>query len=74
MSETPHTAKGKSVGELLAPSLPPLSEPDTADAESFLADMLLIFPILGFLEGIACRGVRPPLLQVRARDPLMPIA
>jgi hypothetical protein len=30
-----------------APGLPPLSEPDTADAESFLADMLLIFPILG---------------------------
>jgi hypothetical protein len=30
-----------------APSLPPLSEPDTADAESFLADMLVIFPILG---------------------------
>jgi hypothetical protein len=30
-----------------APSLPPLSEPDTADAESFLTDMLLIFPILG---------------------------
>ena len=30
-----------------APSLPPLSEPETADAESFLADMLLIFPILG---------------------------
>jgi hypothetical protein len=27
-----------------------------------------------FLEGIACRGVRPPLLQVRPRDPLMPIA
>jgi hypothetical protein len=30
-----------------APSLPPLSEPDTADAESFLNDMLLMFPILG---------------------------
>jgi hypothetical protein len=30
-----------------APGLPPLSEPDAADAESFLADMLLIFPILG---------------------------
>jgi hypothetical protein len=27
--------------------MPPLSEPDTADAESFLEDMLLIFPILG---------------------------
>jgi hypothetical protein len=27
--------------------LPPLSEPDTADAESFLKDMLVIFPILG---------------------------
>ncbi len=30
-----------------APGLPPLSEPDTADAESFLDGMLLIFPILG---------------------------
>lgn len=30
-----------------APALPPLSEPDTADAESFLTDMLVIFPILG---------------------------
>jgi hypothetical protein len=26
------------------------------------------------LEGIACRGVRPPLLQARPRDPLIPIA
>lgn len=30
-----------------APPLPTLSEPDAADAESFLTDMLLIFPILG---------------------------
>jgi hypothetical protein len=30
-----------------APGLPPLAEPDAADAESFLRDMLLIFPILG---------------------------
>jgi hypothetical protein len=29
------------------PGLPPLSEPDRADADSFLADMLVIFPILG---------------------------
>jgi hypothetical protein len=29
------------------PNLPPLSEADTADAESFLQDMLVIFPILG---------------------------
>lgn len=29
------------------PSLPPLSEPEVEDAESFLADMLLIYPILG---------------------------
>lgn len=29
-----------------APGLPPLSEPDVADAESFLTDMLLIYPIL----------------------------
>lgn len=29
------------------PGLPPLSEPDTADAHSFLEDMLVIFPILG---------------------------
>lgn len=30
-----------------APGLPPLSEPEAADAESFLADMLVIYPILG---------------------------
>lgn len=29
------------------PGLPSLSEPDAADAESFLEDMLVIFPILG---------------------------
>jgi len=29
------------------PGLPPLSEPDIADAESFLADLLVILPILG---------------------------
>lgn len=30
-----------------APALPPLSEPERADAESFLSDMLVIYPILG---------------------------
>ena len=30
-----------------AGSLPPLSEPDTAEAEAFLAEMLLIYPVLG---------------------------
>ena len=30
-----------------APALPPLSEPDVADAESFLTDMLVIYPTLG---------------------------
>ena len=30
-----------------APGLPPLSEPEVADAESFLTDMLVIYPILG---------------------------
>lgn len=28
-------------------SLPPLSEPDTAEAEAFLVEMLLIYPVLG---------------------------
>ncbi len=28
-------------------STPPLSEPDTAEAEAFLAEMLLIYPVLG---------------------------
>lgn len=28
-------------------SLPPLSEPDEAEAEAFLAEMLLIYPVLG---------------------------
>ena len=30
-------------------SLPPLSEPDRAEAESFLREMLLIYPVLGLL-------------------------
>jgi Domain of unknown function (DUF4357) len=30
-----------------APALPPLSEPDQQDAESFLGDMLIIYPLLG---------------------------
>jgi Domain of unknown function (DUF4357) len=30
-----------------APALPPLSEPEVEDAESFLADMLVIYPLLG---------------------------
>ena len=30
-----------------AGSMPPLSEPDTAEAEAFLAEMLLIYPVLG---------------------------
>jgi len=29
------------------PSVPPLSEPDQQDAESFLRDMLIIYPLLG---------------------------
>lgn len=29
------------------PALPPLSEPDQQDAESFLRDMLIIYPLLG---------------------------
>ncbi len=28
-------------------SMPPLSEPDTAEAEAFLSEMLLIYPVLG---------------------------
>ncbi|QYG93439.1 GIY-YIG nuclease family protein [Iamia sp. SCSIO 61187] len=31
-------------------SLPPLSEPDTAEAEAFLREMLLIYPVLGLLS------------------------
>ncbi|HUR18699.1 MAG TPA: GIY-YIG nuclease family protein [Acidimicrobiales bacterium] len=30
-------------------SMPPLSEPDTAEAEAFLREMLLIYPVLGVL-------------------------
>jgi hypothetical protein len=29
------------------PALPPLSEPEVADAEAFLTDMRVIFPLLG---------------------------
>jgi hypothetical protein len=41
-----HAAKRAEVGNGNAPTLPALSEPDTADVENFLREMLLIFPIL----------------------------
>lgn len=46
-----------------APTLPPLSEPEIADAESFVADMLVIYPILGV-------NAFEPLEQVVALDRL----
>jgi len=41
-----HLAKRAEVGNGNAPALPALSEPDIADVENFLREMLLIFPIL----------------------------
>jgi hypothetical protein len=41
-----HAAKRAEVGNGNAPAVPTLSEPDTADVENFLREMLLIFPIL----------------------------
>ena len=41
------TAKRCSLDNANAPTLPSLSEADAADAEGFLAEMLLCFPVLG---------------------------
>ena len=41
-----HAAKRAEVGNGNAPAVPALSEPDTADVENFLREMLLILPIL----------------------------
>jgi Domain of unknown function (DUF4357) len=46
-----------------APALPPLSEPEIADAESFLSDMLVIYPLLGI-------NVFEPLEQATSPDRL----
>jgi uncharacterized protein DUF4357 len=46
-----------------APAPPPLSEPERVDAESFLADLLVILPLLGV-------NVFEPLLQAAAPERL----
>jgi hypothetical protein len=46
-----------------APGLPPLAEPDREDAESFLQDMLVIYPVLGI-------GLFEPLEQTAGPDRL----
>lgn len=45
--ELAKTANQWSLDNNTAPSPPPLSEPDRADAEWFLQEMLVIFPLLG---------------------------
>ena len=45
--ELAKTANQWSLDNSTAPSPPPLSEPDQADAEWFLQEMLVIFPLLG---------------------------
>ena len=40
-------AKRANLDNANTPQMPALSEAETADAESFLADMLIIFPLLG---------------------------
>lgn len=47
-----------------APALPPLSEPEIADAESFLSDMLVIYPIFGI-------NIFEPLQQAAGPDRLL---
>lgn len=42
-----HAAKRVDLENGNAGSLPPLSEPDRAEAEAFLVEMLLIYPVLG---------------------------
>ncbi len=51
------------------PSLPALSEADAADAESFLADLLLCLPVVGvpFFESSRASKVRRRELKLRSR-------
>jgi hypothetical protein len=52
------------------PQLPSLSEPDAADAEGFLSEMMLCFPVLGvgvFSAGGTERGGEAELLYLKGR-------
>jgi hypothetical protein len=49
-----------------APGLPPLTEPDQQDAESFLGDMLIIYPLLGL--NVFESSERAPGLRGRERN------
>lgn len=54
-----------------APGLPPLSEADRADAEWFLAEALVIFPILGvdaFESAAAERPAKPDRVNLVLRE------
>lgn len=56
-------------------SMPPLSEPDTAEAEAFLREMLLIYPVLGLLAFQRRRSShRAPFgCTSRARTPMQKV-
>jgi Domain of unknown function (DUF4357) len=53
-----------------APQLPALSEADRADADSFLVDMLLLYPVLAVsaFELVTQRPAKEPLLRLLGRD------
>lgn len=54
------------------PASPPLSEPDKADAEWFLAEMLVIFPLLGIdAFEAATRQARSPALGEGGETPVL---
>lgn len=52
-----------------APQLPPLTEADRADAEAFLREMLVIFPVLGVtaFEAAVDRGSAQGRLRIRSK-------
>lgn len=53
-----------------APKLPALSEPEIADVESFLADMLLIYPVLGInaFDSVKLKDSKSPKLYFKMKE------
>jgi len=63
-------AKRSSLENMNSPQMPALSEADAADAESFLADMLSIFPLLGltvFEKALGTKSRSRHLFSIEAK-------
>lgn len=63
-------AKRSALENMNSPQIPALSEADAADAESFLADMLSIFPLLGltvFEKALGTKGRSRHLFTIEAK-------